>query len=139
MIVQLLVALSVSTVVSGAVFLALALFASRRQGTDLAELSRMLPATLGLLARLARDPDVPRSVRWRIGFALAYNAQPFVNIIPDFVPVIGFADNVVVTCWVLRSVIRVSGPHAVVRNWRNSTASLERLYAALHLGATPAT
>ena len=47
-----------------------------------------------LLASLAKDRRVSRAVRWRLLVALVYNAQP-INIIPDFVPVIGLADNVV--------------------------------------------
>ena len=47
-----------------------------------------------LLAGLSKDQRVGRAVRRRLLVALAYNAQP-VNLIPDFVPVIGLADNVV--------------------------------------------
>src|SRR3974390_1929427 len=127
MMIQLVIGLAASFVASVVAFVVLALITSKRHGAAVAEMARALPATLGLLARLSRDPDVPRTVRWRIAFALAYNAQPFINIIPDFVPVIGFADNVVVTAWAVRSVIRVSGHDAVHRNWRGSTLGLARL------------
>jgi uncharacterized membrane protein YkvA (DUF1232 family) len=58
----------------------------------------------------------------RLLVALVYNVQP-VNVIPDFVPVIGFADNVVVTAWALRSAIRKSGPAVLVGNWSGSRSS----------------
>jgi len=137
MILQLVIGLAISLAVSLAAFIVLALIASRRHHGSLADMTRTLPATLGLLARLSRDSGVPRTVRWRIAFALAYNAQPIINIIPDFVPVIGFADNVVVTAWAVRSVIRVSGHDAVHRNWRGSPLGLASLYSALRLGIAP--
>ena len=74
-----------------------------------------------LLASLSRDRRVGRAVRWRLLVALAYNAQPF-NVIPDFVPVIGFADNIVVTAWAVRSAIRKAGPAVVLSNWSGSRA-----------------
>jgi uncharacterized membrane protein YkvA (DUF1232 family) len=74
-----------------------------------------------LLASLSRDRRVGRAVRWRLLVALAYNAQPF-NVIPGFVPVIGFADNVVVTAWAVRSAIRTPGSAVVLRNWSGSRA-----------------
>jgi uncharacterized membrane protein YkvA (DUF1232 family) len=82
---------------------------------------RVYPDLVRLLASLSRDPRVGRAVRWRLLVALAYNAQPF-NLIPDFIPVIGFADNVVVTAWAVRSAIRTSGPAVVLSNWSGSQA-----------------
>ena len=137
MMLQLVIGLAVSCLASLLAFIVLALITSKRHGAAVAETTRALPATLGLLARLSRDPEVPRTVRWRIAFALFYNAQPFINIIPDFVPVIGFADNVVVTAWAVRSVIRVSGDGAVHRNWRGSPNALTSLYAVLRLRVAP--
>ena len=51
------------------------------------------------------------------------SAQP-INLIPDFVPVIGFADNVVVTAWALRSTIRGVGREVVAQHWSGSQAGL---------------
>jgi uncharacterized membrane protein YkvA (DUF1232 family) len=62
------------------------------------------------------DPEIPRSVRTRIWIAIAYNIQP-INLIPDFIPVIGFADNIVVTAWALRSAVRKAGTDVVARHW----------------------
>ena len=79
---------------------------------------------------------MPFGVRWRIALALLYNAQPF-NLIPDFIPVIGFADNVVVTTWALRGAVRRAGPDSVARHWRGSRTELELLYRVGRLGAPP--
>jgi|SRR5437763_8077320 len=84
---------------------------------------RIVPDLLRLLRNLARDRTLPRSVRWRLGIALAYNLQPF-NLIPDVVPVIGFADNLVITAWALRSALKAAGPRAVERHWTGTADGL---------------
>lgn len=93
---------------------------------------RTIPQALRLAAALYRDRTLPRSVRWRLRIAVIYNIQP-INLIPDFVPVIGFADNVVVLAWALRATLRVSGEDAVARHWKGSPESLAILYRALCL------
>ena len=61
------------------------------------------------MARLARDPRVPRAARVRLWLLLAYLALPF-DLVPDFIPVLGYADDAILVSWVLRSVIRATGP-----------------------------
>ena len=106
------------------------------QGLDsgtAARAARVVPDSLRLLRRLLADPMVPKGVRWRLLIALVYNVQPL-NLIPDFIPVIGFADNVVVTAaWALRAAVRVTGVDAVERHWPGSEGSLLLLYRALHI------
>jgi len=97
---------------------------------------RIVPEVVRLVARLARDPDVPRGVRRRLAIALAYNVQP-INLIPDFVPVIGFADNAAVLCWALRAVVRRAGSDAVVRHWSGTEENLVLLYRVARLGPAP--
>ena len=101
--------------------LVIAVAVARPRRISLGELLRVYPDLLRLLAGLSRDRRVGRAVRWRLLVALIYNAQPF-NVIPDFVPVIGFADNMVVTAWAVRSAIRRSGPAVVFSNWSGSRA-----------------
>jgi uncharacterized membrane protein YkvA (DUF1232 family) len=85
-----------------------------------------------LVGAVYRDPGVPRSVRWRLRIALIYNIQP-INLIPDFIPVIGFADNVIVLVWALRSSVRVAGPEVIERNWQGSADGLSVAYRAVGL------
>ena len=94
---------------------------ARPRGLSPADLLRVYPDLVRLLVSLSRDRRVGRAVRWRLLVALVYNAQPF-NLIPDFIPVIGFADNVVVTAWAVRSAIRRAGPAVVLSNWSGSRA-----------------
>jgi uncharacterized membrane protein YkvA (DUF1232 family) len=84
---------------------------------------RMLPDLLRLVRRLVADPTVPRGVRVRLVLLLAYLVSP-IDLIPDFVPVLGHADDVVVVALVLRSVLRRSGPEALRRHWPGSPEGL---------------
>lgn len=63
----------------------------RPRGGLLTEAVRVLPDLLRLVTRMARDGSLPRGVRWRLGLLLAYLALP-VDLIPDFLPVVGYAD-----------------------------------------------
>ena len=69
-----------------------------------------------LLHRLARDPSLPRGVRIRLGLLLGYLALP-IDLVPDFLPVVGYADDIVIVGFALRSVTRVAGPEALDRHW----------------------
>ena len=112
------------------------LWAGRRARPDSTGTPRLLADTVRLLKDLVADRSLPRGVRWRLGVAIAYAGQPF-NLIPDWIPVIGYADNVVVICWALRSVIRLAGPTAVEGHWRGTPASLTQLYRLLKVNPQP--
>jgi uncharacterized membrane protein YkvA (DUF1232 family) len=116
--------------------LTLVLIVARPKGLGWRGLTVFFPNVLRLLRGLYRDPDVPRSVRIRVWIAVAYNIQP-VNLIPDFVPVIGFADNVVVTAWALRSAVRRAGPDAVARHWPGTSEQFALLLRVARLPPGP--
>lgn len=101
-----------------------------------AALLRLYPDLLRLLVGLARDKRVGTPVRWRLMVALAYNAQPF-NLIPDFIPVVGLADNVIITAWAVRSAIRKSGADVVRSHWRGGPASFALVCRLCRLAVPP--
>jgi uncharacterized membrane protein YkvA (DUF1232 family) len=70
---------------------------------------RLLPDLLRLLKRLAFDPTMPRGIRVRLVLLLGYLALP-IDLIPDFVPVLGYADDAIIVAFVLRSVAQRAGP-----------------------------
>ena len=107
-------------------------FVARSPGQSLGEAARIFPDSVRLAAALYRDRTLPNALRWRLRIALIYNLQP-INLIPDVVPVIGFADNLAVLVWALRSTVRIAGLEAVRRHWRGSPASLDMLYRALRV------
>jgi uncharacterized membrane protein YkvA (DUF1232 family) len=96
--------------------LVIALLVVRPSGNVVAESLRLMPDLLRLVARLARDASLPRGVRVRLGLLLAYLAFPL-DLIPDVVPVLGYADDVIAVLWALRSVLRVAGEEPVRRHW----------------------
>ena len=88
------------------------------------EALRAVPDVLRLTHRLARDRTLPRSLRLRLWLLLGYLASP-IDLVPDFIPVIGYADDAIVVALVLRSVVRRAGRDAVERHWTGSPAALE--------------
>jgi uncharacterized membrane protein YkvA (DUF1232 family) len=93
-----------------------ALLAAGPKGNLVGEAVRLLPDLLRLQRRLAADSTVPRAARVRLWLLLAYLAIPF-DVVPDFVPVLGYADDAIIATLVLRSVVRRAGAPAVRRHW----------------------
>jgi uncharacterized membrane protein YkvA (DUF1232 family) len=93
---------------------------------------RLLPDLLRLLKRLAADPSLPRGVRIRLWLLLAYLITP-IDLVPDFIPVIGYADDAIIVAIALRSVIHHSGPDSIRRHW---PGTLDGLAAILRLAGT---
>jgi uncharacterized membrane protein YkvA (DUF1232 family) len=85
---------------------------------------RLLPDLLGLLRRLAGDRSLPRGVRVRLWLLLGYLVFP-IDLVPDFVPVLGYADDAVVVALALRSVVRRAGSEPLQRHWRGTPEGLE--------------
>jgi uncharacterized membrane protein YkvA (DUF1232 family) len=98
------------------VALLIALLVAKPEPGQLREALRLLPDLLRLLHRLARDRGLPRGVRIRLGLLLAYLAVP-IDLIPDFIPVLGYADDAIIVTAVLRSVVRKAGLAAVRQHW----------------------
>jgi uncharacterized membrane protein YkvA (DUF1232 family) len=84
---------------------------------------RLLPDLLRLLRGLAGDRTLPRGVRVRLVLLLVYLASP-IDLVPDVVPVIGYADDVLVVALVLRSVVRRAGREALLRHWTGTAGGL---------------
>ena len=103
--------------------LVLALAARRPSKQRIGEGLRLLPDVLRLVRRLSADPALPRGVRVRLWLLLAYLALPF-DLIPDFLPVVGYADDAVIMAWTLRSVVRRAGMPALERHWPGSPDGL---------------
>jgi uncharacterized membrane protein YkvA (DUF1232 family) len=103
-----------------------------RTSEPLRDIAMLVPSLARLLARLARDRTLPLRVRARIYVAIAYNIQP-INFIPDFVPVVGMVDNVLVILWALRGTVRASGREAIVRNWPGTPEGLATFFRLVRL------
>jgi uncharacterized membrane protein YkvA (DUF1232 family) len=111
-----------------------AMVVARPKGQLLTEALRLLPDVLRLLRRLAADRSLPGGVRVRLWLLLGYLAIP-VDLVPDFVPVLGYADDAIIVTWMLRSVVRRAGPHALRRHWPGSQDGLDALWRLCRLGS----
>jgi uncharacterized membrane protein YkvA (DUF1232 family) len=103
-----------------------ALLVARPKGNLLGEALRLLPDLLRLLRRLAGDSSVPRAARVRLWLLLGYLAIP-IDLVPDFVPVLGYADDAIIVSLVLRSVVRRAGAPVVRRHWPGTDDGLAAL------------
>lgn len=90
------------------------------------ELAAFLPACATTMRRLRRHPAVPRSARWLTVFALIWVISP-IDLIPEFLPVIGPLDDIVVVALVLRFVARRIPPEVLFEAWPGEPRLLARL------------
>jgi uncharacterized membrane protein YkvA (DUF1232 family) len=110
--------------------------------TSLRDALRLLPDILRLVRRLVADRTIPRRTRWIVWGLLVYLVLP-IDLIPDFVPMLGYADDAIITSLVLRHVIRRAGMAKVTEHWPGTPEGLLALRRLLRLpqaddGAAPA-
>jgi uncharacterized membrane protein YkvA (DUF1232 family) len=116
--------------------LIIALATAGPRGPLLREALRLLPDLLRLLKRLTADPDLPRGVRVRLVLLFAYLALPF-DLVPDFIPVLGYADDAIIVALVLRSVVRRAGIEAVRAHWPGTDDGFAVLCRLCGVGSPP--
>ncbi|MCU1583311.1 MAG: hypothetical protein JWO01_2699 [Microbacteriaceae bacterium] len=117
--------------------LVLALWREYRRHSEavkLRQLLRIAPDVVRLLRRLAADPTVPRGVRVWLVVLLAYLLSP-IDLIPDFIPVLGYADDAIVIVVALRYATRRGGREAVTRNWPGTPEGLSTVLRLAGLDA----
>ena len=100
--------------------------------TTLRDALRLLPDIVRLVRRLVADPAIPRRTRWLVWALLGYLALP-IDIVPDFIPVVGYADDAVITSLVLRHVIHTAGMAKVAEHWPGTPDGLATVQRLLRL------
>ena len=90
------------------------------------DLASVLPACATTVRRLRKDPRVPRSVKIAVAFAGLWVLSP-VDLIPEFLPVIGPLDDVVVVAVALRFAARRVPHEAIYEAWPADPHLLDRL------------
>jgi uncharacterized membrane protein YkvA (DUF1232 family) len=115
-----LIGIGVFLLVYAALVLALVVAGRRETASALAG---FIPDCVVLCGRLLRDPRVPRRKKVLLVALAGYLALPF-DLVPDFIPVAGQLDDVVIVAFVLRSFLR-GGEEALIReHWPGPDSSL---------------
>lgn len=93
---------------------------------------RLGPDVVRLTRRLAADPAVPRGVRIWLIVLVVYLLLP-IDLVPDVIPVIGYADDAIIVALVLRFATRHAGAAALDRHWPGTPQGLQALRSIIGL------
>jgi uncharacterized membrane protein YkvA (DUF1232 family) len=91
--------------------------------TDVRAIAGFIPDCAVLFGRVLRDPRVPLRSKALVAALIPYLALPF-DLIPDFIPVAGQLDDAILVAFVLRRVVRRTGPELVRELWPGPDSSL---------------
>lgn len=102
----------------------------RPRGVGARELARLVPDILRLVRDLVTDRSAPRGVRVALVILLVWLISP-IDLVPEFIPVLGPLDDVIVAVVVLRYVRRRLGDVELRRRWRGTDDGYRILSAFL--------
>lgn len=112
-----------SLVISWAVLIGLA---TRLPEGSAKELARFLPDCVTTVRILRRDARVPRRAKVVVALAGLWVISP-IDLIPEFLPVIGPLDDVVVVALAFRYAARQVPPAVLFEAWPGRRSVMERL------------
>ena len=98
---------------------------------DARTLARFVPDCLVLLRRLLRDPRIPRRRKAVLAPLVAYLAMPL-DLVPDFIPVLGQLDDALVVALALRFMLRGAPPGLLAEHWPGPERSLSLVVRAAY-------
>ena len=90
------------------------------------ELAVLVPNVARLFGGLMRDERVGWPSKIALGLASLWIASP-IDLIPEFIPVVGSLDDAIVTMLVLRFVLRSTDVSILREHWRGDPRVLERI------------
>jgi uncharacterized membrane protein YkvA (DUF1232 family) len=125
-----LVAVGVVLAVYAVVVLAL-LAAGRRFAAK--TLATLIPNLVSLFRGLLRDPRVPLGSKILLWLGVVWIASP-IDLLPEFLPVVGPLDDAVVAALVLRHLVRTAGEDVVRDHWRGDPRTLDRILRVASIG-----
>ena len=100
--------------------------------TEARALGGFIPDCIVLFKRLLSDPRVSGWRKAAILLLIAYLAMP-IDLVPDFIPVAGQLDDVIIVALVLRLTLRSGGPELLEEKWPGPERSL-RIVSRLAYG-----
>lgn len=98
------------------------------------ETALLIPNFVKLIYRLMRDPRVPVRRKLVVGAMLGYLVSPL-DVIPDFIPVVGQIDDVLLIAFAIRHLIEGAGREVVLEYWGGQEDAFELLEAVIEWGA----
>jgi uncharacterized membrane protein YkvA (DUF1232 family) len=90
------------------------------------ELLRVLPELARLLGRLVADPALPRGARIALAAAAAYLLSP-IDLIPDFVPVVGVLDDALLAAVIVDGLLNHVDRQLLLKYWPWDESVLDRV------------
>lgn len=124
--------LLVAAGIVAASWVVLVILAARLPDGVAKDLAAFLPSCAKMLRRLRKHPDVPRRAKLALAVAAVWVISP-IDLIPEFLPVIGPLDDIVVVALALRYAGRQIPRQIVLDAWPGNPNLIERL-----LGPDPA-
>lgn len=121
-----LIALASAVVVLVASWALLYLLARRLPPGVLRDLAAFIPSCVTTIRRLRKDPRIPRRAKVAIVIAGLWVASP-IDLIPEFIPVIGPLDDIVVVALALRYAARQVPRDVLLAAWPGEPRLIERL------------
>jgi uncharacterized membrane protein YkvA (DUF1232 family) len=107
-------------------WVAMVLLARRLPPGLLRDAAEFLPACVTTARRLRRDPAVPRRAKVALLIAIVWVLSP-IDLLPEFLPVIGPLDDVVAVVLLLRYAARAIPRDVLLAAWPGETRLLERM------------
>jgi len=92
-------------------------------------LLRALPDIARMIMRLTGDPLLPKAAKIALAAAVLYLVSP-VDLIPDFIPVLGALDDLLVAAIIVDGILNYVDRRLVLKYWPGSAESLERIARA---------
>jgi uncharacterized membrane protein YkvA (DUF1232 family) len=103
---------------------AILMLAGRRSAAR--ELATLIPNLVVLFRGLLGDRRVPWQAKAWIAIAVVWVVSP-IDLIPEFLPIVGPLDDAIVAALVLRYVVKRTDPEVLAEHWRGDPSTLRRI------------